>query len=80
MYCPTSSLDFVESLSCTVPIWTCTVQKMNLICRKNPPDLDIILNSPFRNNDLVLPLNFNFLGPKKTPLIERKIVLKCPSS
>ncbi len=71
MYCPTSSLDFVESLSCTVPIWTCTVQKLNLI----PPDLDIISNSPFRNNDLVLPLNFNFLGPKKTPFNRKK---NCP--
>ena len=29
MYCPTISLDFVESLSCTVPILTCTVRKLS---------------------------------------------------
>ncbi len=29
MYCPTISLDFVESLSCTVPNSTCTVRKLS---------------------------------------------------
>ncbi len=41
MYCPTLSPDFVESASCTVPITTCTVQKLTLICRKNCLDLDL---------------------------------------
>ncbi len=72
MYCRTSSLDFVKSLSCTVPILTCTVQKLTLIHRQIRPDLDLISNSPFRNNDLVLPLNVDFLGPKKTTFNQEK--------
>jgi hypothetical protein len=53
MYCPTISPDFVKSASFTVPISTCTVQKLTLISRKICLDLDLILNDPFRNNDLV---------------------------
>ncbi len=55
MYCPTNSPDFVQSASCTVPILTCTVQKLTLISQKNCLDLDLILNDPFPNNDLVYP-------------------------
>ena len=53
MYCPTILPNFVESKSSTVPISTWTVQKLTLICRKICLDLDLILNDPFRNNDLV---------------------------
>ncbi len=53
MYCPTISPDFVESASRTNPILTFTVQKLTLISRKICLDLDLILNDPFRNNDLV---------------------------
>jgi hypothetical protein len=52
-YCPTISPYFVESTSSTVPISTWTVQKLTLICRKIRLDLVLILNDPFRNNDLV---------------------------
>ena len=55
MYCPTISPDFVQPASCTVPILTCIVQKLTLISRKICLDLDLILNDPFRNNDLVYP-------------------------
>ncbi len=53
IYCPTNLPFFVKSVSCTLPILTCTVQKLTLICRKIRLDLDLILNDPFRNNDLV---------------------------
>ena len=65
MYCPKISPDFVESASFTVPILTCTVQKLTFISRKTCLDLDLISNSSFCNNDLVLPLNFNLSCPKK---------------
>ncbi len=50
--------------TCTVPILTFTVQKLTLICRKICLDLDLISNSHIRNNDLVLPLNFDLVCPK----------------
>ena len=52
MYCPTISPDFVKLASFTVPISTCTVQKLTLIRQKKCLDLDLILNDSFCNNDL----------------------------
>ena len=82
MYCPKISPDFVDSASCTVPISTCTVQKLSCYV----PVVSSILVSYCPNFNLSIP-TIQLNKQKKSSCTVQKItwfcqniILYCPYS